>query len=77
MVEPPRSIDSPGMVPSLEELSNAWAAKFGDAWVEETALNDWFWQDATERLVKRGYLEDLEVAKKASLSLVRVYRLCK
>jgi len=73
-----RSIDSPGMAASLEELSDLWAARFGNGWVQAaTLLEDEFWSIALERLHKKGYVEDIRVSVPDFLDQVWVYRLCK
>ena len=67
----PVTVDDPAMQATLDELSNLWAAKFGDVWVkvEEIQDSDAFWSVAVKRLLSRGYLEFFPE--------LQVYRLCK
>lgn len=69
--KPSITIDHPAMQATLDELSNLWAAKFGDVWVsvEKVEDDDAFWSIAAKRLLSKGYLEFFPE--------LRVYRLCK
>jgi hypothetical protein len=67
-------LDHPAMQSSLEDLSNMWAARFGDRWVKETELrDDLFWEIAAKRLAAKDFLEDYDLVPEYQ----SVYRLCK
>lgn len=66
----PITVDHPAMQATLDELSNLWAAKFGDTWVQLTDIaEDAFWAIASSRLSSMKYLE--------YYNALQVYRLCK
>ncbi len=73
-----RTVDSPGMKASLQELADLWTVRFGDEWVpHQTLLQDEFWHIAVERLHRKGFLEDMRVTSHETITQITVYRLCK
>ena len=43
----------------LSQLVNLWRAKFGDAWVDVSELEEDFWSDASARLHTNKKMEEL------------------
>jgi hypothetical protein len=70
-------LNHPALLPTLDELENIWAAKFGMSWVSKAEIEDSndaeFWSIVCKRLCKANRLEDLDLMH----SYQTVFRLCK